>query len=538
MSNSASAQSLSLVELGVLLAGLFAAISLHFLIKAVLRRARRPKAGAGTSLVSRASAPFIFLLIALVLKLNFFEQAFRLGPRFYQYVNAAVIFLAVLLAVRLVDAWILRQYEKRRAQFPLPGVLHGFILIVLYLIVLFAVFKEALGFNITPFLATSAIFTAILGLALQGVLSNVLAGISLNLTKSFSRGDWVKIGPHEGVVLDTNWRETLILDRNSNVIVVPNNTVAAEMIVNFARPDHKTALTIPIKVGSGAPPAVVLDALRQAAREVPEVIAAPAPQAYIQSYDDLGISYLVKFWVTDFARKNTIIGDVARHIWYKFKREKIDVPVFFGEGIQGVVEAVAARAGIEAKDKEKERTYRDLLHSNLLRYPEGERAGQLLVPEDEVRRLAEAVRRRKFTHGEVLFRQGEKGESCFIVAEGAIKGEIVYEERGKRFTSEFRVGPGGIFGEMSLFTGLPRTATGVVEDEAELLEITAENFAELLSRNPQLAEVMAELVSSRNQRNAEFLSKIKELSAKDIESSTSRHSILERLKKLVSIFRK
>jgi hypothetical protein len=49
---------------------------------------------------------------------------------------------------------------------------------------------------------------------------------------------------------------------------------------------------------------------------------------------------------------------------------------------------------------------------------------------------------------------------------------------------------------------------------------------------------MAELVSSRNQKNAEFLGKIKELSAQDIEASTSRHSILERLKKLVSIFKK
>jgi len=377
-----------------------------------------------------------------------------------------------------------------------------------------------------------------LGLALQGVLSNVLAGISLNLTKSFSRGDWVKIGPHEGVVLDTNWRETLILDRASNVVVIPNNTVATEMIVNFARPDHKTALTIPLKVGAGAPPAVVLEALRQAAREVREVIAAPAPQAYILSYDDLGISYLVKFWVTDFARKNTIIGDVARHIWYKFKREKIDVPVSFGEDIQGVVEAVAAGKGPIAEDGEKERIYNDLFRSNLLRYQEGEKTGQLLVPEDEVRRLAGAVHRRKYTRGEVLFRQGEKGESCFIVAEGALKGAIIYEEKGKRFTSEFRVEAGGIFGEMSLFTGLPRTATGVIEEEAELLEITAENFALLLSRNPQLAEVMAELVSSRNQKNAEFLGKIKELSAKDIEASTSRHSILERLKKLVSLFRK
>jgi small-conductance mechanosensitive channel/CRP-like cAMP-binding protein len=538
MNNGASAQVLSLVEVGVLAAGLAAAVVLCFLWYAVLRRIRRRAGERQASLLSRVSGPLIFLLVAWALKLGFLERLFGMGARFFEIVDAAIIFLALLLAVRLVDGWLLSRYERRRVPFPLPGVLHGFILIVIYLFVLFAVFKGALGVNITPLLATSAIFTAIIGLALQGVLSNVLAGISLNLTRSFSRGDWVKIGPHEGVVQDTNWRETLLLDRASNIIVIPNNTVAAEMIVNFTRPDHKTALTIPLKVGAGAPPAVVLDALRQAAREVPEVIASPAPQAYILSYDELGISYLVKFWVTDFARKNTIIGDVGRHIWYKFKREEIDVPVVFGEGIKGVIAAVSAAKGMEVEAGEKGRTFRDLLDSNLLRYQEGEKKGQLLVPEEEVRKLAEAVCRRRYTRGEVLFRQGEKGESCFIVAAGTLKGEIVYEEKGKRFTSEFEVGPGGIFGEMSLFTGLPRTATGIVKGEAELLEITAENFAGLLSRNPQLAEVMADLVSSRNQKNAEFLSKIKELSAKDIEASTSRVSIMERLKRLVSIFKK
>ena len=538
MNDSAAAKNLSLVELGVLAAGIAVAILLYFLWKTASKRLRRPAPEGGVSLFQKIAGPLAFLLVALALKLDVIGSAFKLGGRFTEYISAAVVFLAVLLAVRLVDGWLLRRYERKHVPFPLPGVLHGFILIVLYLVVLFAVIKGALGINITPFLATSAIFTAILGLALQGVLSNVLAGISLNMTKSFSRGDWVKIGPHEGVVLDTNWRETLVLDRASNVIIIPNNTVATEMIVNFARPDHKTALTIPLKVGAGAPPAVVLEALKQAAREVHEVIAAPAPQAYILSYDDLGISYLVKFWVTDFARKNTIIGDVARHIWYKFKREHIGVPISFGEDVKGVVEAAAARREAKGEDWEKERTYNDLVRSNLLRYQEGEKAGRLLVPEDEVRRLAEAVRRRKYTRGEVLFRQGEKGESCFIVAAGALKGEIVYEEKGKRFTSEFRVEPGGIFGEMSLFTGLPRTATGVVEEEAELLEITAENFAQLLGRNPQLAEVIADLVSSRNQKNVEFLGKIKELSAQDIEAGTSRHTILERLKRLVSIFRK
>lgn len=527
-----------MLELAILAAGLAVSVVLHFLWKRALKAFRRPGNEALVSFISRVSAPLIFLLVAVGLGLDVLTDALGLSPRFTVYANAAVVFFAVLLVIRLIDGALLFRYEKKRVSFPLPGVLHGFILIIVYLIVLFAVLRGSLGVNITPFLATSAIFTAILGLAFQGVLSNLLAGISLNLTKSFSRGDWVKIGSHEGVILDTNWRETLMLDRYSNVIVIPNNTVATEMIVNFSRPDHKTALTIPLRVSSGSPPAVVLDALRQAAREVPEVIAAPAPQAYITSYDDLGISYVIKFWVTEFARRHPITGDVARHIWYKFKRENIGVPVFFGEGIKEMVEAVAAVKGVEAEDWEKERTFAELLRSSLLRYHEGEKAGQLLVSEEEVRKLAASVHRHKYTGGEVLFRQGDKGESCYIVARGSLKGQISYEEQGKRHTSEFRVEPGGIFGEMSLFTGMPRTATGIIDMETELLEITADAFARFLGRNPQVAEVIADLVSERNRKNAESLRKIKELSEKDIESGSDRRSVLERLKKLISYFKR
>jgi small-conductance mechanosensitive channel/CRP-like cAMP-binding protein len=538
MNNPASLQNGLLLELAVLAAALALSVVLHFLWKRVLKASRRPGKEALVAFIARISAPLIYLLVAAGLRLDVLAKTLGLSPRFSVYVNAAVVFFSVLLVIRLIDGALLYRYEKKRVSFPLPGVLHGFILILLYVGVLFAILRGSLGVNITPFLATSAIFTAILGLAFQGVLGNLLAGISLNLTRSFSRGDWVKIGSHEGVILDTNWRETLILDRYSNVVVIPNNTVASEMIVNFSRPDHKTALTIPLKVSSGAPPAVVLDALLQAAREVPEVITLRAPEAYILNYDNLGISYLVKFWVTDFARKHPITGDVARHIWYKFKREDIGVPVFFDEGIKDMVEAVAAARGVEPEDKEKEGNFADLLRSNLLRYQEGEKTGQLLVPEDEVRRLAASVGRHKYTGGEVLFRQGDKGESCYIVARGSLKGQIIYEEKGKRHISEFRIEPGGIFGEMSLFTGMPRTATGIIEAEAELLEITAEAFAQLLGRNPQLAEVIAELVSGRNQKNAEFLRKIKELSAAEIESSCNRHSVLERLKGLISHFRR
>ncbi len=124
------------------------------------------------------------------------------------------------------------------------------------------------------------------------------------------------------------------------------------------------------------------------------------------------------------------------------------------------------------------------------------------------------------------------------MASGLIRGEVIYEENGKNYTSEFKTGPGGLFGEMSLFTGLPRTATGIVEERAELLEITAADFARLLDRNPGIAETIAGLVSERNRTNAEFLGKIKELSARDVEDSGNKGWILARLKKLASLFRK
>ena len=86
---------------------------------------------------------------------------------------------------------------------------------------------------------------------------------------------------------------------------------------------------------------------------------------------------------------------------------------------------------------------------------------------------------------------------------------------------------------MSLFTGMPRTATGIVSEDAELLEIKAEDFGVLLERNPALAEVIAEIVSERNEQNKDFLKKLKELSEKDIADGTNKKTVLEYLKRFV-----
>jgi CRP-like cAMP-binding protein len=119
------------------------------------------------------------------------------------------------------------------------------------------------------------------------------------------------------------------------------------------------------------------------------------------------------------------------------------------------------------------------------------------------------------------------------VARGRIRGEIVYEENGKRFVKEFETVPGGLFGEMTLFSGMPRTATGIIAEESELLEIEARDFRSLLVRNPEAAEAIADLVSARNAQNKEFLLKIKELSARDVEEGSDRRTVLAYLKRFI-----
>lgn len=484
-------------------------------------------------LISRLTLPLVLMVLVFALRVNTVKTAVFNGSRADIYLDAALVFVLAFFIIRLLDSVWRIWYARQKREFPVPKVLHTILLVVLYLTAFFIVIKGVLGINITAFLATSALLTAILGLAFQGVLSNLLSGLSLHFTKSFAKGDWLGVGEDEGIVIDTNWRETRILDRNSNTLVFPNNTMASEKITNFSRPQKKSALIIPVKVSFSAPAAEVFRALRQAAEDVPDVMSHPAPEVHLVGYEDFGISYALKFWITDFARKFQIMAVVGKNIWYRFKRQGIEIPVPLKDQLTDLLVQVPAwQEGKPASERE-ERLFRSLLHSSLFRYHAGEKEGDLLVPEGEIRSLARSVPFFRYGAGEVVFRQGEEGDSCFVVISGSLKGEIVYEEKGKKYTSEFKVEPLGIFGEMSLFTGMPRTATGIVEEDAELIEIKLRDFAGLLERNPQVAEVMADLVSQRNLENQAFLEKIQELSAQHIEESTNKHSILNRLKSLI-----
>jgi small-conductance mechanosensitive channel/CRP-like cAMP-binding protein len=485
---------------------------------------------AGRILVSRMLFPATGVLILLVLRSDLIRENLVTKPRIHRWLDALFIFFIVFFMLRLLDALARSWFNRRGRCFPLPRLLHSVILGILYLAAFFIILRIVLDVNITPFLATSALLTMILGLAFQDLLQNIISGLSLHFIKSFNKGDWIQVGEREGVVVEVNWRETRVFDRYSNVVVIPNKAIAIEKLTNFSYPTRTTALTIPVRISYTASPSDVFEAMTLAARDCPEVLERPQPEALLLAYEDFGIKYAAKFWISDFSKKYTIMAEVGRNIWYRFQRSGIEIPLPLNDKLQEVLHMSIPQQA-KPGERETERIFSVLQRSNFLRQSE-ER--ELLVSKETLRDFSRELRWLRFAPNEMIFRQGDRGETCYVVASGRIKGSIRTVENGKELTTEFTVEPYRLFGEMSLFTGMPRTAAGRAEEETRLIEISKDAFAGLLQKQPSLAESIAEIISRRNQENRENLEKIRELSDAEIKKSTDKKSILARLKSFFS----
>jgi branched-chain amino acid transport system substrate-binding protein len=109
--------------------------------------------------------------------------------------------------------------------------------------------------------------------------------------------------------------------------------------------------------------------------------------------------------------------------------------------------------------------------------------------------LSERMQLQRIGEGEVIVRQGEMGDSLFILVEGVV-GVRVQAQHGEPIEVA-RLGAGNFFGEMALLTGEERTATVVAVTNTLLFEITKENIAGLMSQQPEVSELISKILTER-----------------------------------------
>ena len=447
------------------------------------------------------------------------------------HLEAWRVFWMALAAVGLVDGLAHAYFHRQERHFPIPDLLLDILRLFVVAAVGLLVLRFELGIDIGPLLASTALLTAVIGFALQGVLGNLLAGMSLHLVRALRPGVWVTIGDLEGRVVMTNWRETRLRTRGGHYYIVPNGQVAEARIHNFSEPTSMRTHAVNVGASYSDAPDEVIEALCAAARDVPDVRSSPEPFAVVTEFQDYGINYRLLYWSTAYERRIIIDGEVKRRIWYHFKRRGIEIPFPMSDKLLNDFMAVVYKQRkLPPTDQDLATTIADLSRSDLVRKLVVDSEGHALLGEEELTKIAPLVQRLPFTHGETLCTQGDLDETFWVVASGKLRGEV--EKEGEIVVS-FEFDPGAVLGEMGALTGMPRSASIKVLESSQLLHFGPAAFRQLLMLHEAIPERLAELAAERSAQNREAFEELARQKSVDTTVAFEREGILKRLMRMI-----
>ncbi|MBN2527797.1 MAG: mechanosensitive ion channel [Deltaproteobacteria bacterium] len=447
-----------------ILAGL--AIQIRFRGQAIAARFRRPLVILNV---------YIFIAAMTVATRLYWPVAFRAA----YFVSVLVLALALVLAAvtALVDGFLGR-YRK----LTVPSILRDMLIVVIYIVVILVVLHQE-GVEVTSILTTSAVFTAIIGFALQDLLSNVISGLSIQMERPFREGDWVQFDSYEGRVTEINWRATKIETRARDIIIIPNNMATRSPLINYSSPSllHRESISVGLRYE--VPPNQVHACLIQAALSVDKVKREPAPRAFTRKYSDFSIDYELVFFIDDLPGKEAISSEVMSRLWYYLSREGLSIPF--------PIRDVNVRTISE--DAEAQQRAQDIqaLDDAIGRIPEFSP-----LSESERDYLAAHARSVRFAAGESIIQEGTPGVSCYIVDDG----HVVIETTGPQGVGVVQLavlGRDQYFGERSLITGDATSATVRAKSDCVLHEISKDHFAHVLVRNKSLVEALGRRLAER-----------------------------------------
>ncbi|MBI2892227.1 MAG: mechanosensitive ion channel family protein [Deltaproteobacteria bacterium] len=403
------------------------------------------------------------------------------GVRVVRYIGAVAIAVALVRSV-LVVVFDLLPFLRGTPKI-VRDINTGLVYFVAFMVVL-----RGFGVQLDSILTTSALLTAVVGFALQDTLGNLVAGLALQAQRPFSVGDWIEVegtsgsSAKAGKVLEMNWRATKVVTLDRVEIIYPNSVLAKSAVTNFSLPDLVSRRNLFVNATYDHPPDTVCQVLLAAVSACEGVLGEPAPSVVVKSFDHSGPQYWVRYYIDDFASRDAMDGFILNRMWYALRREGIEIPY-----------QTQTLFLHEMSDERAERARARSVASRLASL--GKVDFLQPIPEGDMRRLAERARIREFAEGETVLRQGDQGSSFFVIREGELGVHVSGSDGVERLVA--LLGAGNFFGEMSLMTGEPRTATVRAIGRVELYEIDHEMFAEVLMGHGEIADAMSAILAQR-----------------------------------------
>jgi small conductance mechanosensitive channel len=242
-----------------------------------------------------------------------------------QYGMKAIVALGIFTAGVMTARWagnLAQQQLERHTLEPPVRLLLVRVVKIIVLLFTAVIALDALGVPIAPLVAGIGVAGVGIGLALQGVLGNVMAGLSIIFTKPFKVGEHVSLlGVHGDVVLIDIFSTTLMHPDRSRVII-PNRKIIGEVLHNFGT-IRQIHLTVDVSYNTNLNQA--LEIIHEVVVGHPHVLKDPAPSIGVSNLGHPAVTIAIEPWTT-VVRYASAQGEINKAVIERFRDARIQFP--------------------------------------------------------------------------------------------------------------------------------------------------------------------------------------------------------------------
>ena len=396
-----------------------------------------------------------------------------------------------------------------------PRIVQDLIVAGFGVIALFGAASRA-GVNLSGIVATGAVLTAVIGLALQDTLGNLVGGLALQLDSTVRVGDWIRVQEVSGRVTEIRWRSTSIETRNWETVVIPNSVLTRSSVTVVGRragESPRWRRLVEFQVDYRYAPTLVIETVLKAlhAQPIENVAEQPRPNCVLMGFGDSAARYIVRYWLLDFGADDPTDSVVRTRIYYALTRAGVPlaIPAHTVFVTEDTLDRRERKRGLDT-ERRLAALQRIALFADL--------------SEEELAQLAQALHHAPFAPGEVLTREGAEAHHLYMIDSGRVSVRVGAPGQEVEVA---QLHPGEFFGEMSLLTGEKRSATVVAVTDTQCYRLDADAFRRVLARRPDLADkVASELAARRN----ELLATRAALDPKRANDSVDKNDLLKQIR--------
>ena len=434
------------------------------------------------------------VLLALLIAIRFWGAAIL--AQHFSTPDALALHRALAVAAVIVTAFLIdglvrhfywHRYWHRRRGRETPALIKDLLTIALVILGASLGLWWQEGLSFTGLITASGATAVILGIALQTVIQDLFAGLSINLDGSYALGDWLTIysehlhEPVYGRVSAITWRSTFLTLEDGRRLMVPNHLATANPVLNHSRPHTAKRYHVEISTDNRAPAGRTMEALLGEAMKVvrePGMASTPEPSVRIDRVSADAVFFHVCFYAwPDILLPSQANSRMLAALLRVLQHNNVPMSVTQIEVTQPP--DLSSALGEEA-------ILAGIAHVQLFADA---------LSGEELSALSKCCGVIHFRQGEALMNQGDTASSMFIILTGAA---CVRIQSSSGAQEEVAVLAAGDFvGEMSLLTGARRSATVAALTAVRALEVKKDDIALVLQKNPDLLQSFSQTLATR-----------------------------------------